>query len=123
MRDDLIAVWIVFGLTVVFGVWGILSPLIKRHRTNRRILQEWKKPFKQTPLTERHVYVVEKYMVSEVAGHKNPKHRNVFYVTVRLDNGNTDTYQVDKEIYRTIKEHTSGTLAFLDKRVYGYCED
>ncbi len=123
MNGDMIIGWVIYIVLFVFGVLCIAMPFVKRRRTDRQIAEEWEEDGEEPPLTERHVYVLETYVVSEVVGIKMPKHRNIFNVTVRFDDGTTEIIEVDEAVYASIRPDTSGTLAFVGNRVYGYCED
>ncbi len=123
MNSDTIIGLILYVALFVFGILCIAMPFVKRHRTDQQIAEKWEEDGEEPPLTERHVRVLETYVVSEIVGVRMPKHRNIFNITVRFDDGTTEIIEVDEAVYASIRPDTSGTLAFVGDRVFGYCED
>ncbi len=122
-----IAAVVLFAALLIFGAWGAVTAILKTYQTTEEIEEEWDavaaSETEEVPLIERHVYVLEKTCTSTVEGIKYPVCRNTYTLIVRTDDGETVAYDVDHEIWLTVRELRFGTLAFVGDRVYGYCED
>ena len=105
----------------------ILAPLLAivfTRRQNKKILQSWDEhPFEEPVLTEIRGQIISKEYRETYHGIKLPRFEAIFEITFRDIFGKDTVYTVPEEIFFTLEEGQTGTLAAINGKFYGFSPD
>ena len=121
--DYYIAAAIVLASLLLAFFAFVIMPIIAVRKYKKRLNELESEPVEKLPLTEINVRVVSMRCGTKVYGTKSPELHKEFFVTFLTDNGETLEYKVEEEIYLSIYEDQTGTLATVNGNFYGFCAD
>ena len=115
------ATYILAGIVLALFA-ALIWVLVDTHRSNKRLWRSLEEPT-EPELIETEVRVISKRCGTKVYGSKSPQCRKEFYITFLTEDGEETEYPVEEEIYLSIHENETGTLATANGHFYGFCAE
>ena len=109
---------IVFAILVVF-IW---MP-IQSHREAKKALEKMDTPSEEPELFEQSAVVLKKHCYAKASRGSSPLHDKHFFVTFQTEDGKTVEYPVWEELYLSVYEGQTGTIATANGNFYGFSAD
>ncbi len=117
------AFYIIFSIFLVIGLW-VVYDMVRLKKERKKMYEQLDEPAEPYPVETHKVTVVDKYnKIVQTGSMKQPKSRPGFFVTFKLENGNTRTYEVDERYFRRINNGAKGELAISDGKFMGFSRD
>ena len=121
--DYYIAAAILLGFLLLAFFAFVIMPIIAVRKYKKRLNELESEPVEEPPLTEINARVISMRCGTKMYGTKSPELHKEFFVTFLTDDGETFEYKVEEEIYLSIYEDQTGTLATVNGKFYGFCSD
>lgn len=117
--DDLVAI-VVIGVIMLALVVGIICAFLREMKKRKQILKEFEKPIELSPITEVDAVVVKKECCVKTYGLKMPESVKEFYLTFSTFSGESKRFSVNEELYLSVDEGVSGTIALVDDELFDF---
>ncbi|MBQ4119951.1 MAG: DUF2500 family protein [Clostridia bacterium] len=117
--DDLISI-VVIGVIMLVLAIGIINAFIREMKKRKQLLKDFEKPIELSPITEVDAVVVKKKCFVKSCGTKMPESVREFYLTFSTFSGEYKRYSVSEELYLSVDEGVSGTIALVDDEFFDF---
>ena len=115
------AILLSFLLFAFFGF--VILPIISVRKYKKKLKELESEPVEEPTLTEINARVISMRCGTKMYGTKSPDLQKEFFVTFLTDDGETLEYKVEEEFYLSLYEDQTGTLAIVNGKFYGFCDD
>lgn len=119
--DD-IGIYVLFGIVFAILVVFIWMP-IQSHRKAKKALEKMDTSSEEPELFEQSAVVLKKHCYAKASRRDSPLHDKHFFVTFQTEDGKTVEYPVWEELYLSVYEGQTGTIATANGNFYGFYAD
>ena len=116
---DLIAI-VVISVIMLALVIGIINAFVREMKKRKQLLKEFEKDVELSPITEVDAVVAKKECFVKSYGTKMPESVREFYLTFSTFSGEHKRYSVSEELYLSVEEGVSGTIALVDNQFFDF---
>lgn len=112
--------FVIFGLIVLAIVLFIIMCIVNIIKSRKKAMKQLENLEEEIPLVEIDARVLKKECFVKTYGVKMPETRKEFYITFLAFDGKTKRYSVSEELYLSVDEGFSGTIALLNDNFFDF---